>query len=188
MKLPKIRMSQSKLPDHLITLVFLVCVVAGCKQLQSLASPTVLKSPDGKFELTVPGGWKANASLNDKADIKAANPLEEMYVIVITEPKSDFTNEMTLDEFTNMTRDSIIGNVGSADATQPRSVTVNGNSGRAYEVEGSVKNVKLAYRITNVETADHYHQVISWTLQSRKDKNAQTLQQVTDSFRPTAGS
>src|SRR6267378_3995830 len=110
MKLPKIRMSQSKLPDHLITLVFLVCVVAGCKQLQSLASPTVLKSPDGKFELTVPGGWKANASLNDKADIKAANPLEEMYVIVITEPKSDFTNEMTLDEFTNMTRDSIIGN------------------------------------------------------------------------------
>ena len=55
----------------------------------------MLKSPDGKFQLTVPAGWRENASLNDKAEIKAANPIEEVYVIVITESKADFTDEMT---------------------------------------------------------------------------------------------
>lgn len=179
------RMFESKLPDHLMALALLVCVVAGCKQLQSLAKPTVLKSPDGKFQLTVPGGWRENASLNDKADIKAANPLEEMYVIVITEAKSDFTDEMSLDEFTRITRESIISNLGAPNATQPQPVTINGNPGSAYEVEGAVKNVKLAYRVTTVETPDHYHQVITWTLQSHKDKNQTTLQEVIASFRPT---
>jgi hypothetical protein len=180
-------MIESKLPDHLIALALLVCVVAGCKQLQSLATPTVLKSPDGKFQLTVPGGWKENASLNDKADIKAANPLEEMYVIVLTEGKTDFTDEMTLDQFTNITRESMISNLTSPDSTPPQPVTINGNAGRQYEIQGSVKNVKLAYLITTVETPAHFHQVITWTLGSRKDKNQTTLQQVAGSFRPTAG-
>ena len=186
MKVPKgEQMSKTKLSDHLIALMLLVSVVAGCKQLQSMASPTVLKSSDGKFQLTVPGGWHENASLNDKAQIKGANPLEEMYVIVLTEAKSDFTNEMTLDEFTRITRDSIVSNVSSNDATQPRPVLINGNPGRQYEVEGVVKGVKLAYRVATVETPEHFHQVISWTLLSRKDKNENTLQKVIDSFRTT---
>lgn len=186
MKLPKLG-RMSKLPDHLIALALLVCVVAGCKQLQSLTSPTVLKSPDGKFQLTVPAGWHENPSLNDKADIKAANPLEELYVIVITEPKSDFTDEMTLDEFTSITRESIISNLVTPEATEPQPVTINGNDGRAYEVEGVIKNVKLVYRVATVETAEHYHQVITWTLLSRKEKNQPVLQKVIDSFRTTSG-
>jgi hypothetical protein len=179
-------MSKTRLSDHLIALMLLVSVVAGCKQLQSMAKPTVLKSSDGKFQLTVPGGWHENASLNDKAEIKAANPLEEMYVIVLTEPKADFTGEMSLDEFTRITRESIMSNVEAPDASEPRPVTVNGNSGRAYELEGAVSKVKLAYRITTIETPDHFHQVISWTLRSRRDKNEATLQNVTNSFRPTS--
>ncbi len=57
-------MTRTKLPDHLIAIALLVCAVAGCKQLQSLARPTILKSPDGKFQLTVPVGWRENSSLN----------------------------------------------------------------------------------------------------------------------------
>ena len=186
MKLPIIRrISNPKLSNHLTAIVLLFSVVAGCKQLQSLASPTVLKSPDGKFELTVPGGWREHPSLNEKAAIRAANPIEELYVIVLTDAKADFNEEMTLDEFTSMTRTSLISNLVAAEATGPVPVTINGNSGRAYEVQGVIKGVKLAYRIATVETPDHYHQVISWTLQSRKDKNEPILQKVIDSFRPT---
>ena len=186
MKLFVGRNFESKLPDHLITLVLLVCVVTGCAQLQKLAKPTVLKSPDGKFQLTVPGGWQENAALNDQADIKAANKIEELYVIVITESKADFAGEMSLDEFTRITRDAMLANLESPDATEPRPVTVNGNSARAYDIKGEVKNVKLAYLVTTVETADHYHQVITWTLQSLKDKNQKIRQEVIDSFRPTS--
>lgn len=186
MKLSVGLLFDSKLSDHLITLALLVCVVTGCAQLQKLAKPTVLKSPDGKFQLTVPGGWSENASLNDQADIKAANKIEEVYVIVITEAKSDFAGEMSLDEFTRITREAILANLESPDSTEPRPVTVNGNPARAYEIQGAVKNVKLAYLVTTVGTTDHYHQIITWTLQSRKDKNQKVLQEVIDSFRPTS--
>jgi len=180
------RTFESKLPDHIITLVLLVCVVAGCAQLQKLAKPTVLKSPDGKFQLSVPGGWSENPALNDQADIKAANKIEEVYVIVITESKADFAGDMSLDEFTRITRDGLIANLESPDATVPRAVTVNGNSARAYDIQGAVKKVNLAYLVTTVETTDHFHQVITWTLQSLKDKNQKVLQEVIDSFRPTS--
>lgn len=180
-------MSRSKLLDHLTAIVLLVCVVAGCKQLESLARPTVLKSPDGKFQLTVPAGWQENLSLNDQAEIKAANPLLEMYVIVLTENKVDFSDEMTLDKYTDITRTSMTSNLSAPVSSPPLPVTINGNSARQYEIQGETKNVKLAYVVTTVETAGHFHQVITWTLRSRIDKNQMTLQQVTETFRQTPG-
>jgi len=177
--------SRSILLNQLTAVVLLFLAVVGCKQLQSLGSPTVLKSHDGKFQLTVPAGWRENPALNEQADIKAAFPSEEMYVIVITEPKADFTSEMTLDEFTKITRDSMLSNLGSSEGTSPSLISVNGNSGEQYELQGSVKNVKLAYVVTTVETPAHYHQVITWTLGSRLDKNRATLQKVIATFRPS---
>jgi hypothetical protein len=176
---------RSKLLDHLIAIVLLVLAVAGCKQLQGLGSPTVLKSPDGKFQLTVPAGWRENPSLNEKADIKAGNPIQEMYVVVITESKSDFTDDMTLSEYTNIVRDSMTSNLTSPNSSPPSAVTINGRSGLQYELQGAVKNVKLTYLVTTVETTDHYHQVITWTLQSHMDRNRATLHQVAGTFRPT---
>lgn len=179
------RLNRSKLTNQLIAIAVLVCVVAGCRQLSKIGNPTVLKSRDGKFQLTVPAGCRENASLNEQAEIRAANLIEEVYVIVLTEAKTDFNDEISLDEFTRITRDSLRSSLKEAHATDPAPVTINGNSGRAYEVDGTVDNVKLAYRISTVETSDHYHQVITWTLQSRKDQNRATLQKIIDSFRTT---
>ena len=180
-------MARSKRTDHLIAIALLVCAVAGCKQLQSLAKPTVLKSRDGSFQLTVPAGWRENATLNEQAEIKAANPLEEMYVIVITEQKLDFNAEMNLDQYTNIIRDSMMSKLASPDSSPPLPLKINGNDARQYEIQGEVKNVKLAYVVTTVETAAHFHQIITWTLRSRIDKNQTTLQQVAQTFRSTPG-
>ncbi|HEV7680624.1 MAG TPA: hypothetical protein VGO68_00760 [Pyrinomonadaceae bacterium] len=179
------RISTSKLTSQLISIVLLLCVVVGCRQLSKLGNPTVLKSRDGKFQVTVPGGCRKNASLNKQAEIGAANLIDEVYVIVLTDAKTDFPNAVSLDEFTTLSRNTISSNLKEARATDPVPVTINGNSGRAYEVEGMVDGVKLAYRIAAVETSDHYHQVITWTLHSRKDENRATLQKMIDSFRST---
>jgi hypothetical protein len=92
---------------------------------------------------------------------------------------------MSLDEFTRMTSETLSSNLKEAHATDPVPVTINGNSGRAYEIEGVVGGVKLAYRVATVETADHFHQVITWTLQSRTNENRATLQKMIESFRST---
>jgi hypothetical protein len=179
------RISTPKLTNQLIAIGLLVCVVAGCRQLSKIGNPTVLKSPDGKFQLTLPAGCHENAKLNKQAQIRAANPVAEVYVIVLTDAKSDFSDDMNLEEFTRITRERFSANLKEANGTKTLPVTINGNSGRAYELEGVVNGVKVAYRIATVETADHYHQVIAWTLQSLKTENRATLQQIIDSFRTT---
>jgi hypothetical protein len=181
-------MPRSKLPDHLISIALLVCAVLGCKQIESLARPTVLKSADGKFQLTVPAGWREDLSLNERAGISGANPLQELYAIVIIDEKSDFTDEMTLEQFTDITLDSMKANVASADSTPPLPMKINGNSARQYVLQGAVKNVKVTYFITTVETSAHFHQIITWTLTSRISKNQTTLQSVTETFRPATQS
>jgi len=103
--------------------------------------------------------------------------------MVINEKKADFTDDTTLDNYTEIVRNATIENLTSPNATPPSPVTINGNLGRQYEIQGSTSNVKIAYLITTVETAEHFHQIITWTLVSRKDKNQGVLQEVTNSFR-----
>lgn len=178
-------MSRSKSKSGLFAIALLVFVVVACKQLQSLARPTVLKSPDGKFQLTVPAGWQERPSLHATASIKAANVLQETYVIVISDTKIDFASDMTLDKFTDITRRRMLSKVDEGDSTPPLPVTINGNEGRQYLLAGVVDNLKISYLITTVETAENYHQIITWTLRSRIDKNQPILQKVTESFRAT---
>ena len=71
--------------DHLAAIALLVFVVAGCKQLHSLTRPTVLKSSDGKFQLTVPAGWQESALSSTQANIKAGSPLQEMCNLISSE-------------------------------------------------------------------------------------------------------
>lgn len=170
-----------------LPLAILICVGCGCKLLESMTRPKVLKSPDGRFEITVPAGWRENAGLQSTANIKAGNPLQEMYLLVMTQPKTDFAADVTLDQFTELTLKSMRKNVDSADSTPPITIRINGNLARQYQVQGIVNSLKIAYLVTTVETREHYHKIVTWTLRSRIDKNQPILEGVTNSFRDTAG-
>ena len=178
-------MSPRKSSSGLLAIALLLLVVVACKQLQQLGNPTVLTSPDGKFQLTVPAGWKERPALHEDASIKAANVLQETYVIVITESKFDFADDMTLGKFTDVTRRDMLTKVTEGDSTPPVPVTIHRNPGLQYALTGVVNSVKISYLITTVETTDHYHQIITWTLRSRADQNHSILQKVTETFRPT---
>ena len=143
-------MSKKSFLRKLPMIALLLFVVIGCKSLQSLGKPTVLANKDGKFQLTVPAGWHEDSTLNAEADIKASNRLKEQYVIVLTESKKDFSNDMTLDKFTDITRKAMIAKMTSAESTEPAPVAINGSAGRQYELQGELNSVRLAYVITGV--------------------------------------
>ncbi|MEP6707621.1 MAG: hypothetical protein ABJC05_08880 [Pyrinomonadaceae bacterium] len=148
-----------------------------------LFEPTVVKSGDGRFQLTVPAGWREDPSLHERAGIRASNGRREMYVIVISEGKDRFADNMTLEGFTTITRDNMMKKVGSPQATPPHPVTVSdAYPGMQYGIQGEVDNVQVAYLVTDVETPKDFHQIITWTLRSRIDQNEITLQKVTNTF------
>jgi hypothetical protein len=154
--------------------------------LQELGKPTVLTSPDGKFQLTVPAGWQERANLHPDASIKAANGAQETYVIVMTDDKTDFADDITLEKFTDITRQKMLSKVGEGDSSAPVPVAISANPGLQYVLTGVVNNLKISYLITTVETAEHYHQIIAWTLRERADRNRSILKEVTESFRATS--
>ena len=176
-------MSSSVLRNTLPAAVLLFLAVLACKSFQSADKPTILSSPDGKFQLTVPDGWSKTTDLHSKADIQAANRSKEMYVIVLIENQDDLAKDMTLDRFTDISRKSLMSKYGSPEATALESVSINGNDAKQYELKGTKDTASVDLIVTTVKTPTNYTQILAWTLPSKMSDNKETLKKVAESFR-----
>lgn len=171
-----------------LAVVFLSCTQEQRDKLSDrLASSSgknqkTIRSTDGCCLISVPSNWNEEKTLNEQANLQAANRLKELYVIVISEPKEDFEN-MTLEGHSELTRKSFIQSLNAPQAAGPVSVTVDKNRAVQYEISGGINNVKIVALHTTVETAKHYHQILAWTIKSRIDKNRPILQNVIQSFK-----
>ena len=179
-------MSHANLVRQILGLALLICVAAGCKTLSSLTKPTVVTSPDKKFQITIPAGWSKTSELHNKAEIQAANKLRELYIIVLSEDQTDFSADMTLDKFTEITRNSLLTNYETPRATDIQTISISGNEARQYELRGTAAHVAVVLIVTTVKTPTHYHQILAWTLPSKWNANKATLKEVTESFRTTS--
>ncbi|HYG79192.1 MAG TPA: hypothetical protein VD861_02320, partial [Pyrinomonadaceae bacterium] len=86
----------------------------------------MLASKSGKFQLTLPAGWREATGLNEEADIQAMSAAGDMYVVVISEGKEDFADDMTLDQITTLSRDNMMANLRAPEATEPAALEVGG--------------------------------------------------------------
>jgi len=141
-----------------------------------------VRTADGQHQLSVPRGWKEDRSLHDKAEIQVADAPEEMYALVLTDGK-DSSAGMDISKYAEATREAFSKSLVSPQVGAPRWLSVNGASAIECEIRGSVQNLDVIYLHTVVETPKHYHQVMAWTLKSQWERNKDTLQAVTESFR-----
>ncbi len=147
----------------------------------------IIRSVEGCCQIQVPGSWKEDKELNEQANLQASNRAKELYIIVISEPKVDF-QDMTLDSHSKLTRTEFIKSIKTPEVTGPAAVTVDNNPGVQYEISGAVNNVKIVALHTTVETDEHFHQILAWTIKSRVEKNKPILQNVIQSFKEEAPS
>src|ERR1041385_6929832 len=161
-------MSKPEKRKGAIAIALLTLIGFACK---SLGEPHTIKSKDGKYEITVPANMTESPSLSKDAQLTAANRPNELYVFVLTNKKSDYAEGQTLSEHADVLRNALLKELTDGDATAPESVTVNGREARRYRVSGVKDGIKLAYFMTVVETADHFHHIWTWTEGSRADTN-----------------
>ncbi len=150
--------------------------------------PKVINSSDGMSQISIPDNWIVEKELKADAELQASNRADEMYVIVLSESKSDFAANVTLDNHAELTRGIVLGNLKSPQSTTPVKMTINGRQAVQNEIRGTMDNVNLVYLHTTVETPKYFHQIVAWTLPSRFDKNRATLQEVIQSFKETSSS
>ena len=172
-------MFNSKPVKGLVAIILLAVVGFACKL---SGDPHTIKSKDGKYEITVPGNMSEAPSLNKDAQLTAANRLNELYVFVLTNKKSDYASGVTLDRHADVLRNATLKELTDGDSTTPEKVTIDGNEARRYRITGQRDGVKLAYFMTVVETADHFHHIWTWTEGSKTAENEPILNRIADSF------
>src|SRR5213596_2129699 len=140
-----------------------------------------ITSDDGKIKITAPGTWTKLPEFNKQASLQVGNKSKEVYLIVITDTKADLDN-FTLEKHHQQTRDRMLQKTKNASATQPVSLTIDGHPALQDELTGTEKGTNVVFLHTTVDDADHFHQILAWTLKSRWQKQNQLLREVTASF------
>ncbi len=142
-------------------------------------------SSDGKIRITAPSTWKTSTELNDKAELQASDSSNQMYLIVLTDPKANYRS-MTIDDHSEETLGTLTRSMTSSTKTGPTNMTIDGSPALQYEVRGEIKGLNVVYLHTTVETSKNFHQIVAWTLQTTYDAKKDVLQDVVQSFKETS--
>ena len=141
-----------------------------------------IASKDGKTKVTVPGTWTKLPDLQKQASLQVGNKSKEVYLIVLTDAKTDLDN-FTLEKHHQQTRDRMLQTMKNASATEPVPLTINGHSALQDELTGTEKGTNVVFLHTTVDDGDHFQQILAWTVKSRWQKQNELLREVTGSFR-----
>lgn len=152
------------------------------KEIDKSQQPKVIKSVDGKAQVTVPATWKPETELHDSATVQASNGLQQLFIMVIPLGKVDLADNFTLDKMHDLTRREMSENLIDAKFGDSVSTVINGYEARQFEVAGTVEGFKVKYIYTTVDAPDNYYQIAAYTPASRYDGSKEQLLEVINSF------
>jgi hypothetical protein len=175
--------------QKLLPFALLLPVVLGCQQIQkglkSVVEPKTITATDGSCQITVPGLWSQVTDLNEESILQASYPLQEMYVMVFKEGRSDFADDFTIDDYVELLQKDAPTRIPDAQFTPATSSTINALDAREFEMSGTADKVKAKFIYAVVASKDNFYQVISWTLPSQYTTNKTELLSVLHSFKAT---
>lgn len=141
-----------------------------------------IASDDGKSKITVSGFWVKRTDLNQKASLQAADKHKELYLMVISEPKSTVPN-MTLEQHHQLTRDRMLQKMKNSSGTPAASISIEDRPALQDELSGTEDGSNIVFLHTTVDDGDSFDQILAWTLKSRWHAQQQELRDATESFK-----
>jgi hypothetical protein len=168
----------------LIGLIVIVAIAVNSSSNSNSSKSTdvVIRSADGKIQVSVPPAWKVATDLNDKAELQVSDTDKKMYLVILTSNKADYSDK-DLDTQSSETLDALTKSITSSNKVGPTKLTIDGNPAVQYEVRGEFKNINVVYLHTTVETSKHFQQIVTWTMESTYNGNEDLLKGITQSFK-----
>jgi acyl carrier protein len=142
-----------------------------------------LTTPDGMHRIVVPGPWKAMPELNREAQIAAAYPRREEYVVVFVERKLNST--MILADYANATADAMVAKLKNGALGKLTELTVGKFPAMRRRLTGRLERHDVAFHHTCVDMPDHLVQVLCWTLANRETTAFPVFEKIAASFAAT---
>jgi hypothetical protein len=139
------------------------------------AGSNVLKSDDGKVQLSAPDGWVKDQSTTQSAALEARDEDSDAFLMVLVADRSD--PYLTLDDYGNGIRDDVLSHLVKSKCSQPESLQIGGFKAMRFEIHGVKPDSKMAfgYFLTIIQMHHHYVQVVGWAMEKVFADNANTL-------------
>ena len=165
----------------LFALGFLLLLLVSCNS--NTATRTV--KIKNKYSLELPSFLSEVQSLNPAASLQYQNPLKEFYVIVLDEPKTDFANPdvINLEEYKNMLRANLEENLEHPSFSPIRDTVLNGLKAKLFSLSDKTDGIEIYYQFAYIESKTDFYQILTWTLENRKDKFSKDMDKIIASFK-----
>lgn len=149
---------------------------------QAAANRQWVSAEDGMSRVELPTNWKHYPELNDIAGIEYVNLAREQYFLVISEPRSDFTDNMDVYSYSDLLMDNYRASLDNLQVKYLGEIRINEMPGLKHELRGEVDDVRLVYLMAALEGKTHYHQLVFWTSASRWERSRNVFEEVLETF------
>jgi hypothetical protein len=155
---------------------------------KSVSSKSVLvKSADGSISVSVPKGWNTkDTKLNSSAAIAVSNIVDGQFAVVLKQPKSDFADNFTLDDYMAELQKIMSSKLANPVSGKISNVTINGYNTLTVDLSGTLNKIDLSYWVYVIEGKSDYYQIIGWTGINLAKQNKPIIEKVMNSFQETA--
>jgi len=142
---------------------------------------------DNVTRIRLPTSWKKHPELTDIAGIEYASLQREQYLVVISEPKTDFASSTDVFVYNDLLEQNLRDSIDNFQVKYLGEVKINGMNGLKYEMRGEIDNIKIAYLKVALEGEDHFHQLLFWTVPTRWSTNLKLFEEALVSFTECPG-
>ncbi|MGG6293426.1 hypothetical protein ACQ4M4_03295 [Leptolyngbya sp. AN02str] len=145
---------------------------------------SVFESTDKSSQIARLPGWVVEEGLNPSAQIQAANPEAQIYLIVLSQNKADLGG-ITKEEHSELARQVLTSQLSKFETMGPSDTLtqVSGYPAIQHTIYGSLNDINVVYLHTTVETPNKFVQILSWTPPADFARNEPQMQQIVQSFR-----
>ena len=168
----------------LFVIGFILFVLAYAVMHFSNENRKIVRSIDGKIQVTVPSNWIRQPGLHNEATLAVGNNSKKLYLIVLLENKSNFT-DMNLEKYAQKTKESLISNLESPKTSGPLELIIHNDKAIQYEIRGIREGVEAVFLHTSVEHSQNYYQILVSAPSPKFSDRKELLQQVIQSFQAT---
>lgn len=147
------------------------------------------------YQISIPPFMTGTTGLNEEASLQYQNIREEVYTIVIDEPKDEFVeifkqmgnyddNLSLLENYRNIQLQFFDERMKINDQSDVTSLKINGLDSESVEIDGNVNGIdeELSYFLTFVEGPENVYMIMSWTLKDKKEDHRAIFETIAASF------
>lgn len=144
-----------------------------------------------KYSVELPSFLSEAKGLHDMASLQYQNAFKEFYIVIIDEPKEEFANAAkATTEFTpdfngyyQILRGSLKASIKNGVFTDTKDTQINGLKAKTFTLTGKADEIPVFYDIAYVEGNDRFYQIVTWTIESSKEKFKEPMDKIIASFK-----